>query len=191
MKQILIPALRLLLMMTLLTGVIYPAAVTWAAHLLCPETAQGSLVYRDNRVVGSALLAQKFESPGYFRSRPSAAEWSTLPSGASNLGPASGKLQEQIKERADVWRDLLALPAKTPVPSDLLAASASGLDPHITLEAARFQVARVAQARRLPFAAVEDILQKHLENARPGSPGVPYVNVLLVNMELDRIHSAP
>lgn len=184
MKQILIPALRLLLMMTLLTGVVYPAAVTWAAHLLCPETAQGSLVYCDNQVAGSALLAQKFQSPRYFRSRPSASDGSTLPSGASNLGPASGKLQEQIRERAAVWREGSALP----VPSDLLAASASGLDPHITLEAARFQVERVAQARHLPSAAVEELLQKHSRN---NLSGTAYINVLLVNMELDRIHSAP
>lgn len=184
MKQILIPALRLLLLMTLLTGVIYPAAVTWAAHLLCPETAQGSLVYRDNRVVGSALLAQNFQSPRYFRSRPSAAEWSTLPSGASNLGPASGKLQQQIEERAAVWREV----SERPVPSDLLATSASGLDPHITLEAARFQAERVAQARRLPSGVVEELLQKHRRN---NPSGTAYVNVLLVNMELDRIHSAP
>ncbi|MCC7300464.1 MAG: potassium-transporting ATPase subunit KdpC [Verrucomicrobia bacterium] len=187
MKQIVIPALRLLLLMTILTGMVYPAAVTLAAHLLCPKTAQGSLIYRDNQVVGSALLAQNFQSPRYFRSRPSASEWSTLPSGASNLGPASKTLQDQIKSRAAVWRGI----SSRSVPSDLLAASASGLDPHITLEAARFQTECVAQARRLPSAAVEEVLQKYTENAHPGRPGVPYVNVLLVNLELDRIHSEP
>lgn len=184
MKQILLPAFRLLMMMTLLTGVIYPAAVTWAARLLYPETAQGSLVYRDHQVIGSALIAQDFRSPRYFHPRPSASEWGTVPSGASNLGPASGKLQEQIKERAAVLREDSALP----IPPDLLAASASGLDPHITLEAARFQVERVAQARHLPSAAVEELLQKQVEDNRFG---VPHVNVLLLNMELDRIHSAP
>lgn len=183
MKQILIPAVRLLLLMTLLTGVIYPAAVTGAAHLLFREKARGSLVYRGNQVAGSVLLAQKFESPRYFRPRPSAAEWSTLPSGASNLGPASGKLQKQIEERAAGWREGSALP----VPPDLLAASASGLDPHITLEAARFQAERVAQARRLPPPAVEELLQKH---SRKNVSGTAYINVLLVNMELDRIQSA-
>jgi K+-transporting ATPase ATPase C chain len=184
MKHILLPALRLLLMMTLLTGVIYPAAVTWAAHWLCPETARGSLVYRDHQVVGSALLAQNFQSPRYFRSRPSASEWGTLPSGAGNLGPASGKLREQIEERAAVWSEGSDLF----VPSDLLAASASGLDPHITQDAARFQVERVAQSRHLPVAAVEEILQKHIKD---NPLGVPYVNVLLVNLELDQIHCTP
>ena len=135
-------SLRILLVLTVLTGVIYPVAMTGVALLLFPKQATGSLVRVGNNIVGSDLLAQKFESARYFWSRPSAAEYATVASGASNKGPTSADLAKAINARREKFGP--------DAPGDLLTASGSGLDPHISPAAAMFQVPRVAAERKLP-----------------------------------------
>jgi K+-transporting ATPase ATPase C chain len=170
-------SLRAFIVFTLLVGVAYPLAITGIAQLLFHEKANGSLVVRDGNIVGSALLAQKNEDARLFWPRPSAADYATVPSGASNFGPTSAALKKQIAERA----------AKlgTNAPADLLFASGSGLDPHISPEAARFQVGRVAAARSLPAERVRQLVEKFTEPATLGFMGQARVNVLLLNLALD------
>jgi potassium-transporting ATPase KdpC subunit len=172
-------ALRLFLLLTVLTGVAYPLAVTIAARVVAPAQAQGSLLHRDGAAVGSALLAQKFENPRYFWPRPSAGDYATLPSAASNLGPTSEALKKAIAERRAKFG------ADTPV--EMLTASGSGLDPHISPLAALQQVARVAKARQREAAAIAILVQECTEPPQWGIFGEPRVNVLALNLRLDAI----
>ncbi|MEI6350285.1 MAG: potassium-transporting ATPase subunit KdpC [Verrucomicrobiota bacterium] len=178
MKTIL-QALRLLLLLTLLTGVAYPVAVTVAARLLFPKQASGSVVSRDGKAVGSALLAQKFENPRYLWPRPSASDYATVPSGASNLGPTSEALKKSIAERRAKFG------ADAPV--EMLTASGSGLDPHISPQAAAQQIARVAAARKLDAARVSAIVTECTQPPQWGVFGEPRVNVLALNLRLDAL----
>jgi len=178
MKTIL-QALRLLIILTLLTGVAYPVAVTVAARLVFPKQASGSVVFRDGKAVGSALLAQKFESDRYFWPRPSAGDYATVPSGASNLGPTSEALKKAIAERRAKFG------ADAPV--EMLTASGSGLDPHISPEAAVQQIARVAAARKLDAARLATLVVACTEPPQWGVFGEPCVNVLALNLRLDAI----
>ncbi len=171
-----------------LTGFAYPLVVTGAARVLFPESARGSFAHRsDGEVVGSALIAQRFEKPEYFQPRPSAAGngYDATASSGSNLGPTSSKLLERT--RADVARLRRDNPAASQaVPADLATASGSGLDPHISPAAALFQVARVAAARGAEPAQVEALVRSHVEPRTFGLLGDPRVNVLLLNLDLDR-----
>lgn len=182
------PAALLLLWLTVLTGGLYPAAVTLLARTLFPAEAQGSLVVRNGRVLGSALIGQPFEDPGRFWGRPSATApfaCNAQASSGSNLGPLNPALPEQVKGRLDLLResgDLLYA-----VPLDLVTASASGLDPHISPEAALYQAERVARARHLPVPLVRDLVQRHVEDRQWGLLGQPRVNVLLLNLDLDSL----
>ena len=178
MKTVL-QAFRLLILLTLLTGFIYPLAVTAVARLAFPKQSAGSLVARDGMPVGSALLAQKFESDRYFWPRPSAADYAALPGNASNLGPTSEALQKAIAERRAKYG------ADAPV--DMLTASASGLDPHISPESAARQVARVASARHLPSQRVDALVSALTEPPQYGIFGEPRVNVLALNLQLDQL----
>lgn len=184
-------AASLLLLMTLLLGVVYPLIVTGAAQLLFPRQANGSLIERDGRVLGSALIGQQFSDPRYFWGRPSAIAphpYDATASTASNLGPLNPALLEAVRARAQALR--AADPGNAqPIPVELVSASASGLDPEISPAAARYQVARVARARALPRAQVEALVASHLQRRLLGLIGEPRVNVLELNVALDGLHS--
>jgi potassium-transporting ATPase KdpC subunit len=172
-------SLRILLVLTLLTGVIYPAAMTGVARLIFPKQTTGSLVRDGNKIVGSDLLAQKFESARYFWPRPSAADYATVASGASNKGPTSADLAKTIAERREKFGQN--------APGDLLTASGSGLDPHISPAAAMFQVSRVAAERKLPNERVATLVQQTMEPPQLRFLGEPRVNVLRLNRALDAV----
>ena len=172
-------SIRILLVFTLLTGVVYPLAVTVLAKLIFPAQADGSLLRDGEKIQGSALLAQKFEEPKYFWPRPSAADYATVASGASNKGPTSSDLVKAIDERRAKFG--------ANAPGDLLTASGSGLDPHISPEAASAQAARVAAARSLSAEAVAALISAHTEPPQFGLLGEPRVNVLALNLALDAL----
>ena len=188
MRSTLLPSLRLLAVLTLLTGVVYPLATTGAASLLFPRRAQGSLVARDGHVVGSELVGQAFRDPRYLWGRPatSTPPYDGRASGGSNLGPSNPALAEAVAARVAALR--AADPDATgPVPVDLVTASASGLDPHISVAAAQYQVRRVARARGLPVDDVGALVTRHVEPPAFGILGEARVNVLRLNLDLDRI----
>jgi potassium-transporting ATPase KdpC subunit len=183
------PALTLLLLMTLLTGLVYPLIVTALAQLAFPARAAGSLVLRDGHPVGSALIGQSFAGPGYFWGRPSATTpqpYNGTASNASNLGPLNPALTEAVAARVAALR--AADPCnRAALPVDLVTASASGLDPEESVAAARYQAARVARARGLPAARVEALIAAHAEGRLLEVLGEPRVNVLELNLALDAL----
>ena len=181
------PALLILLIFILFTGIIYPLAITGMAQMIFPFQANGSLVMVDNEVVGSVLIGQAFNAPQYFWPRPSAVGYNPLPSSGSNLGPTSRVLSEQIQQREQELRSLYNLPADANLPADLLYASGSGLDPHISPAAARLQIGRVAQARGLTEEQLAALVVQFIEPAQFGVLGEPRVNVLLLNLALDAL----
>ncbi|BAP79570.1 MAG: potassium-transporting ATPase subunit KdpC [Pseudomonadales bacterium] len=172
------PALAALILMTLITGVLYPLSVTAVAQLAFAEQANGSLVRdREGQVRGSALLAQPFEGPEWFHPRPSAANYATVASGASNLAPSNPQLLDQARERVSEWNGT----AQQPVPIELVTTSGSGLDPHLSLAAAKFQAVRVAAARGISEQALDRLIQTQLTTPLVG-PAI--VNVLALNLAL-------
>ncbi|MFT3723247.1 MAG: potassium-transporting ATPase subunit KdpC [Hyphomonadaceae bacterium] len=176
------PALVLLALFTLLTGFAYPLAMIGAGQALFPNQAEGSPIVRNGAVVGSSLIGQQFTRPDYFWGRPSAAGkgYDGRTSSGSNLGPSSQALVDRVKgDAARFGRP------PSEIPTDLLTASGSGLDPHISPAAARFQVARIAQARRLPEATVAKLVDDHVQAPSLGFIGEPRVNVLDLNLALD------
>ncbi len=190
MRKLMIGALLMLVVMTVLVGVLYPLAMTGLAQLLFRHQANGSQVFRNGKPVGSALIGQNFSSPGYFHGRPSAAGkdgYDATASGGSNLGPTNKALLAAVAERAARVRAENGLTPEAPVPVDLVTASASGLDPHITPEAALLQVPRVAQARHWPEEKVRLLTRKYIEGRQLGVLGEPRVNVLQLNLALDAL----
>jgi K+-transporting ATPase ATPase C chain len=180
------PALTLLALLTILTGVIYPLAVTGFAQLAFPNQANGSLVVIDGNAYGSELIGQQFDDPKYFWGRPSAAGYNAAASTGSNYGPMNPALLEAVQARIDSLK--AADPDNPlPIPVDLVTASASGLDPHISVAAALYQVRRVASARGLDEAEVKSRVEKYTEGRQFGFLGEPRVNVLLLNLALDGI----
>lgn len=189
MRSELRPALVLFLLLSLITGLLYPLAVTGLAQGLFPSQANGSLIVRDGQVLGSALIGQPFADPKHFWSRPSATgdkPYDGANSAGSNLGPSNPALHAAVRSRIAALR--AADPGNTaPVPVDLVTASASGLDPHISRAAADYQVARVARARGLPEARVRALVEAHSEGALLGFIGEPRVDVLQLNLALDSL----
>jgi K+-transporting ATPase ATPase C chain len=187
MKKQLKPALMTFLILTVVTGLMYPAIVTGLAQLLFPHQAKGSLIYKEGKPIGSTLIGQPFDDPKYFWGRPSATApfpYNAAASSGSNLGPTNPALMEAVKARVAALR--AADPGNdAPVPVDLVTASGSGLDPHISPAAAEYQVRRVARARGSEEAFVRTVVSQHTEGRQLGLLGERRVNVLALNLALD------
>jgi K+-transporting ATPase ATPase C chain len=177
------PALLLLLVLSVLTGVLYPLVITGLAQLIWPAAAHGSLIHSGGSVVGSTLIGQTFSTPGYFHPRPSGAGkgYDASASSGTNLGPTSRALIDAVRER------VAAAHSEHPgaVPADLVTSSGSGLDPHLSLAAAEWQVERVAGERKVPADRIRQLVRAHVEGRQLGFLGAPRVNVLSLNLELD------
>jgi len=190
LRHVLVPAIALLVALTVITGVIYPAAVTLIAQVAFPSQANGSLITVDGKTVGSSLIGQYFDQPKYFWGRPSdAGATASNPGGydgtssaGSNLGPTSSALVAAVTAQVDRLR---AANGNAPIPVDLVTASASGLDPDISPAAAEYQVARVAAARGMTLDAVRAVVARHTTQPLLGFIGEPIVNVLELNLDLD------
>lgn len=188
-------ALRLWFGFTLVLGLAYPLGMTVLAQWIFPAQANGSLLYQGERLVGSRLIGQPFDAPGYFWSRPSAVAYNGAGSGGSNLGPLNPELQQQIAARltlltptaGDASEHSPGQVGAGRVPVDLVTSSGSGLDPHLSPAAAYYQVARVAAARQLPLAQVEALVSRQIERPPLGVLGEPVVNVLALNLALDEL----
>lgn len=187
MKKNLVISLWFTLLTTAMFGVLYPLTVTGLAHLLFPDQANGQLIQRNSKTIGSRIIGQTFSGPGYFRSRPSAAGmgYDATASSGSNLAPTNKGLIDRVK--ADVQKAQAENPL-IPVPIDLVTASGSGLDPDISPAAAEFQVPRVSRERAMKETEVQALVRKHTEGRQLGILGEPRVNVLELNLELDAVH---
>lgn len=187
-------AVRMLAVLTLLTGVLYPLGITLLAQIAFPTQANGSLIAVDGAIVGSALIGQQTDDPRYFSARPSAVNYmqgsaagAPVAGGATNISSASARLEAQVLERAAAFHALNGLPDTAAVPADMLFASGSGLDPHISPRAALLQAERVAAARGLDPAAVIALVEAHVEQPLLGFLGEPRVNVLQLNLALNQL----
>ena len=190
MNKLIIQSVKQTLLWTVVTGVVYPLVITVIAQVAFKDQANGSLVTRDGKIIGSAMLAQQFQGTNYFWPRPSACSYGTGASGivassGSNLGPTSAPLQTNVMNNIAAFISGNNLPTNTVVPADMVYASASGLDPHISPEAARLQIARVALSRGLSEDKVKELVARFIEPPQLGVFGQARVNVLLLNVALD------
>jgi len=183
-------AIKIFLVFTILTGVIYPLLVTGIAQVVFPYQANGSLILKDNKIIGSELIGQQSDSTIYFTSRPSAIGNNPLPSGGSNYGLTSKKLKDQFTERKNKFIAFNQLDKNTEIPSEMLFASASGLDPHISPEAAHLQINRIAKARKFGLVQKQELItlvDNMSETPQLTCLGESRVNVLLLNIALDKL----
>lgn len=187
MKNNLVTAVLMTIVTTILLGIVYPMVVTGIAQVVFPDKAEGQLIQRDGKTVGSRIIGQTFTGPGYFHSRPSAAGngYDAANSGGTNLGPTNQRLIDRVRQ------DTIALKSENPgrpVPVDLVTTSASGLDPNISPAAAEFQVPRVARQRGMTEDQLRQLVGKHTAGRQLGFLGEPRVNVLELNLDLDVVH---
>jgi len=190
MKTQLIISIKIFAVLTVLCGIAYPLLVTGIAQLAFPEKSNGSLIVQGNKVMGSELIGQKFDSIIYFSSRPSATNYNPMPSGGSNFGPTSQKLRQLVDDRKAQFAESNQLSVSENIPSEMLLASASGLDPHISPKAALLQVERISKARNLNEIQknkLNVLVDSMRESPQFGVFGDDRVNVLLLNLELDKI----
>jgi potassium-transporting ATPase KdpC subunit len=190
MKTQTIIALKFLLLMTILTGIIYPLFMTGLVQLIFPAKANGSLVMKNGKILGSELIGQKFDSSIYFWSRPSAIGYNPIPSGASNYGPTSDTLKKQVTERRISFAAKNSMTDITIIPKEMIFASGSGLDPHISPKAAMLQLARVASARNFDETKkqqIQQLIQNMTEKPQFSLFGEPRINVFELNLALDNI----
>jgi K+-transporting ATPase ATPase C chain len=188
----LLVAIKMTIVLTVLTGILYPVAMVIIARVIFPAQAAGSLIYRDSQVVGSSLIGQNFKAPGYFHSRPSAAGdkgYDATSSSGSNLGPTNKSLIDSVKQRLKAVVEENPGVAPSQVPVDMVTASGSGLDPEISPAAAELQVQRVAKARGISEQAVREVVSSHTRSRWAGILGEPGVNVVAVNLALDGLHA--
>lgn len=179
-------ALKLFITMLVLTGILYPLIMTLIGQVAFPKQANGSLIKEDGKIIGSELIAQSFKNDAYFWPRPSAIDFDPVkPSGGSNYGPTSQKLKEFVQQQSAALKST-ASEAKSPIPSEMVYASASGLDPHISLQAAYFQINRVAKSRSLDPSKLKSLVESLSEGNQLGFLGPAYVNVLTLNLYLDK-----
>jgi len=184
MRKLILQSLLTLTIFTFVTGVLYPLGITFIAQSFLKEKANGSMIAVNGKDIGSELLAQNFKKEIYFWPRPSSADFATVPSGASNFGPTSQKLKERVQAS---MKQLGVGPHDPAMPYDMLLTSASGLDPHITPTSASFQIKRVAAARKIDPAKLQDLVDKMTEDSLLGFMGRPRVNVLKLNLALDAL----
>jgi K+-transporting ATPase ATPase C chain len=193
-KRNLVTAVLMTIVTTILLGLVYPLVVTGLAQVLFRDKANGQLIERNGKTIGSRIIGQAFSSPGYFHSRPSAAGsgYDAASSSGTNLGPTNKKLADAVKAGVEAAR---TDNPNVPVPIDLVTSSASGLDPHLSPDAALFQIPRVASARRVSESEVRAIVESHVDGRQLGFLGEPRVNVLLLNLALDErfgpLHAPP
>lgn len=180
MKNTLI-AIRAFIIFSVVLGLVYPLAITGIAQVVFPQKANGSLIVENNQVVGSSLIGQKFDKPEYFNSRPSAVDYNAAGSGASNLGPSSKKLADRVK--IDIAKSNLS----KDIPADAVLTSASGLDPHISIENAKLQAQRIAKIRGLQISKLDELISNNTDSEFLGIWGQEGVNVLKLNIALDKM----
>lgn len=179
-------ALIIFTLFSLVLGLLYPFATTGIAQLVFPHKANGSMIIKNGKIVGSELIGQSFTQEVYFQGRPSAVNYDGGGSGASNYGPTELKLQEQISQRLTTTKEINALLPNQSIPADLVTASASGLDPHISPASAMLQVPRIAKARKMDEFAIRSLIVTHTEKPLFGAP---HVNVLRLNLALDNLNT--
>jgi K+-transporting ATPase ATPase C chain len=197
MTKLLIQSIRQTIIWSVITGIFYTVLITVIAQVAFKDKAEGSLVKRDGKIIGSAFMAQQFQGTNYFWPRPSACTYGTSANGAivassgSNLGPTSGALQTNVQNNISAFISGNNLPTNTAVPADMIFASASGLDPHISPEAAQLQIARVAASRGVSVDKVKALVDRFTEPPQWGFLGQARVNVLLLNVALDEMSASP
>jgi potassium-transporting ATPase KdpC subunit len=191
MKKNLFIAIKFLIIMIVVTGIIYPIVLTGIVQVVFPHKANGSLFIKNGKTIGSELIGQKFDSPVYFWSRPSAIDYKPIPSGASNLGPTSKKLVQQVNERRKVFVEINNIRDTHLIPEEMLFASGSGLDPHTSPEAVLLQVKRIARARNFNQSQVQKLyklIDQDTEKRQYGLFGEERINILRLNSELNEIN---
>jgi potassium-transporting ATPase KdpC subunit len=184
-KKETITALKVFIILSILVGLIYPLAITLIAKVTMPNKANGSLITQNGKILGSKLIGQTFTKPEYFNSRPSAVDYDASGSGGSNLGPSSKKLMDEVAKRVAQARTENNIPANKPVPADMTLTSASGLDPHISVENALLQVSRISKIRHIPESELKQLIKQNTDPDFMGIWGQSGVNVLKLNLALD------